>query len=135
MYRLHGVSGICVFRNVVDTLMTGSMKSDGQERMKRRTSFYSTTAAAESRNVNRYKRLEERMTQQVNSPTSPEKPPVPTSSKVLMTSPRRITARVLFGLSPSPCKRIIGPRCSKDANVSNCFLHLSSCYRNYFTLV
>lgn len=116
---LLGVSGTYVFQNVVDTLMTGSMKSDGQERMKRRTSFYSKTAAAQSRNVNRYKRLEERMTQQVTSPISPEKPQVPANSKVSMTSPRRITARVLFGLSPSPCKRVVGPQCSKDARVSN----------------
>lgn len=118
------LTNTCVFRNVVDTLMTGSMKSDGQERMKRRTSFYSKTAAAQSRNVNRYKRLEERMTQQVTSPTSPEKPQVPTNTNALMTSPRRITARVLFGLSPSPCKRNIGSQSSKDATVSNCELDM-----------
>ena len=72
----------------------------------RRTSFYSTSSDAQSRNVNRYKQLEIRMTQQcMNDVTSKSETPDP----FMITSPRRITAKTLFGplLSPTPPKSTI----------------------------
>ena len=95
----------------------------------RRTSFYSTSSDAQSRNINRYKQLEIRMTQQcMNDVTSKSETPDP----FVITSPRRITAKTLFGplLSPTPPKSAIqigqeiftSPTCAKENNESEATL-------------